>query len=175
MTLHKPQYDLDPPAAFEWIKKFQCPVLLDRLSPSILHASISFMERQYSDIPTEYMWGSLPDINMHLIISKREVNTFHGERAPSMTPVVIATFYERSSSEFRHEYDDLNDFATDTNRFQHHTAAFPVDERIWFVPYLFRCQIIRLQLLPTIKLSVLHDVPEHHKRARAMNLIPKRP
>lgn len=175
MTLQKPQYDLDPPAAFEWIKKFQCPVLKECLAPAVVHGALANLERWHKDgLAQEDTFDVLPNINLQLLTSKGATKTLHGE-CPPMSAVIQVGFCAGEENDIRQEYHDFSEYLMDTLRLKWFSAAFPVDERLWLVPYLFKCQSVRLTSKPDMKVTFLHSVPEHCERALALNLIQKKP
>lgn len=167
-------YTTEPIAAFEWIKKHQCPNMLEALSvESLVNAQLNvqrLIDRNTGN--ASHIW-SIGQSNMILAAMDRPIKNFFGEVVEPMTPTIHVIFSEEATARYRLWYDETHELTTDLNGLQTKGISFPLDERIWLLPYLFRLQYVRLTHSPQAKFGIIFDMPEHCKRALAMNLIHK--
>lgn len=167
-------YTTEPIAAFEWIKKHQCPNMVQALSvESLVNAQLNvqrLIEKNHGRL--SYIW-SIGQSNMILAAMDRQIKNFFGEVVAPMTPTIHVIFSDEAVSRYRLSYDKTVEFNTDLNNLPTKGIPFPLDERIWLLPYLFRLQYVHLINRSKTKVGIVFDVSEHCKRALAMNLIHK--
>lgn len=161
----------EPIAAFEWIKKHQCPNMVRALSVENLVNVQLNLQRSIGDNKRDTcMWF----IAEQLILVAMDVPTrnFFGEAVEPMTPAIHVVFANEATARYKTSYTDIQELVGDLHRVSTNGIVFPLDERIWLLPYLFRIQYIDFKG-GEAKFSLIFDQPEHCKRALAMNLIHK--
>ncbi len=164
-------WDGTVPVTQAWMKKDYCPYLAECVGPKSIEGSLSdILQMEMRKDP-----NSITAIkgNLGLVVQRtvKTGRTAYGGIIPRGEIALFVSFFT-SDSRFRDHYSSTSGLFDDNTRAERYNGIFPIDERLYVLPYILRHRRILANMgRIVIPFDFLFDVPENHKRLLSLNLI----